>query len=131
MRNCRPRESVPVINRRWFSAGILAVASANLFPLEADGQAKNSASGEPIFGPGPEDLSAAEWEEVRARYNNLLRVYGTRLSADEQHHVLRILTTNQQMLSSIRSFALENGDPSACTLRIYDAQAQTESTSQI
>ena len=75
------------------------------------------------IGAKPEDLSAADWGQVRARYANVLRVYGERLSAGERERILRILTTNQRMLASIRTFDVENGDTAACTLRVVDGRS--------
>jgi hypothetical protein len=50
-------------------------------------------------------------------------VYGKRLSVDEKQRLKVILTTNQHMLVSIRSFEVQNGDTSACTLRLQARRA--------
>ncbi len=76
-------------------------------------------TGPPEIGPKPPDLSLADWAEVRAKYENILRVYGSRLTPDEKRRAITVLTTHQHMLASIRTFAVQNQDPSACTLRLY------------
>lgn len=73
----------------------------------------------------PKSLSVADWEEVQARYRNLLRIYGQRISPAEKDRVFSILTVNQHMLASIRSFQLQNSDASACTLRVYEANERS------
>jgi hypothetical protein len=74
------------------------------------------------IGTKPPDLSLADWGEVRAKYANVLRVYGPRLTPDEKRRAVTILTQHQHMLASIRTFVVQNDDPSACTLRLYGAE---------
>ncbi len=117
-------------NRRQFAGSLVAAATGVLLPAAAvaadrteDKQAENFAI-DPAIDPGlrPEGFSDADWDEVQARYSNLLRVYGQRLSSEERRRTLRILITNEHMLVSIRSYVVQNGDPSACTLRVYDPE---------
>jgi hypothetical protein len=75
-------------------------------------------SGPAEIGPKPPDLSLADWAEVRAKYTNLVRVYGERLTPAEKRRAVTILTRHQHMLASIRTFVVQNDDPSACTLRL-------------
>jgi hypothetical protein len=112
-----------MLNRRRF-AKVSAAAAVTAFMVTPtlSEVAKPPLSPSP-FDHRPDDLSPADWDEAHARYTNLLRVYGTRLSAEEKQRVERILLTNQRMLASIRSFELQNGDASACTLRLTDAQS--------
>ena len=119
------------VSRRRFAGSALVAAGVALFPEMAAGE--NGEALAPIVDPGPkpEDLSAADWEEVRARYSNLLRVYGGRLSLEEKRHAVRILITNQHMLASIRSFIVQNGDPSACTLRLCGQSGRESSPNGI
>jgi hypothetical protein len=109
-------------SRRGFAGGILAASVAALLPNIAEGSWDKPQNSAVELGPRPEDLSVADWDEVHARYSNLLRVYGERLSLDEKQRAARVLTTNQHMLASIRTFIVQNGDASACTLRIYDPE---------
>jgi hypothetical protein len=111
-------DNVAALSRRRFAGGAIAAAAVALLPAAAVGDDGKVQDLRTDLGPKPEDLSVADWDEVRARYSELLRVYGERLSAEEKRRTVRILTTNQRMLASIRSFVVQNGDPSACTLRI-------------
>jgi hypothetical protein len=95
-----------------FAAGALLQST----PLAAGAAPANS------LGPKPPDLSVANWEEVGAKYANVLRVYGERLSPDEKLRAVTILTRHQHMLASIRTFVVQNDDPSACTLHLYGAE---------
>lgn len=108
---------VPVVSRRKFAAGVVA-STASLIPLSAIAQGSEAAASDGDLGPKPNSLTDADWGEVKARYANILRVYGSGLSSQEKTRLGRILTTNQHMLASIRSFHVANGDPSACTLRL-------------
>jgi hypothetical protein len=72
-------------------------------------------------GSRPTDLSPVDWGEVQAKYANVLRVYGSRLTPDEKRRTVTILTRHQYMLASIRTFVVQNDDPSACTLRLFGA----------
>ena len=108
------------INRRSFARRFVATTAIVLIPTPSPAEKVTTPSAANI-GPKPEGLSEADWDEVQAKYTNLLRVYGARLSAEEKHSLVNILTTNQHMLVSIRSFSVSNGDPSACTLRVKTA----------
>jgi hypothetical protein len=74
------------------------------------------------IGPKPADLSSPDWGEVQAKYSNLLRVYGERLTAEQKRHSLSVLIRHQHMLTSIRGFVVQNDNASACTLRLYGAE---------
>jgi hypothetical protein len=103
-------------SRRLFGQNAAATAALALLPSIAE--ASSVSASVQYLGAIPEGLSAGDWDEVYAKYSNLLRVYGKRLSADEKHRLKVILTTNQHMLVSIRSFEVQNSDPAACTLRL-------------
>jgi hypothetical protein len=120
MRNREFSASNAAYSRRGFAGGVLAASVTALLPSTAAGAGEKPQSSGIALGPRPEGLSVADWNEVHARYSNLLRLYGERLSPDEKRHTARVLTTNQRMLASIRSFIVQNGDTSACTLRVYD-----------
>jgi hypothetical protein len=105
------------LSRRLFGKKVFATTATTLLPTSAIAKT-STVPASPHLGLKPEGLSAADWDEVGAQFVNLLRVYGKRLSAEDKHRLIRILTTNQQMLVSIRSFEVQNGDPSACTLRL-------------
>jgi hypothetical protein len=113
-----------VVSRRRFATRFVAAAALLLVPAEADaaGEARKIAASGGALGARPADLSVADWDEVHARYANLLHVYGTRMTEAEKHRAGLILTTNQHMLASIRTFEVQNSDPSACTLRLYEPE---------
>ena len=111
--SCNPTSS---FSRRLFGKNAAATAAIALLPLTAE--ASSVSVSVQHLGPIPEGLSVDDWDEVYAKYSNLLRVYGSRLSAEEKHRLVNILTTNQRMLVSIRSFEVQNGDPSACVLHL-------------
>jgi hypothetical protein len=108
----------PSLSRRLFGKSVLATTAARLLPTAAVAKTSTVRASEQHLGLKPEGLSAADWDDVHAKYLNLLRVYDKRLSSEDRHRLIRILTANQQMLVSIRSFEVQNGDPSACTLRL-------------
>lgn len=112
-----PNQSLS-LSRGLFGKNVFATAAATLLSAAAVAKTSIVPASAQHLGLKPEGLSAADWAEVHAKYLNLLQVYGKRLSADDQHRLIRILTTNQQMLVSIRSFEVQNGDPSACPLRL-------------
>ncbi len=105
-----------MLSRRSFARNTIGAAALALLPA-TEATAQSKASSTKLEGK-PDDLSDADWAEVQAKYSNLLRVYGERLSQEEKGRLLRILTTNEHMLASIRKFVVQNGDPSACTLRV-------------
>lgn len=104
-----------LISRRLFAQRAASAAALVLLPL-SDLEAESKL--DPDLPSKPNDLSASDWQEVRARHQNLIRVYGNRLSANDKLRALHILTSHQHMLASIRSFSVQNSDPSACTLRV-------------
>jgi len=124
-------DDVGAVSRRRFTGGAVAIVASALCPVIAPGEDKRNPSVGTDIGLKPEDLSVADWNEVRARYSNLLRVYGKRLSLEEKRKSVDILTTNQHMLASIRSFVVQNGDVSACTLRVYGPQQPSDADKKV
>jgi len=110
-----------LLTRRAFSRHAIVAASLGLIPSSSIAEQTHAAPGldhSTELGEKPEDLSASDWEEVHTRYANVLRIYGARLSPEQKQRIGRILTENQHMLAAIRAFVVQNGDPSACTLRL-------------
>lgn len=118
MENPASQDRSVSFSRRSFGRRVVTAAAASVFPTVVVAEPRIGSTSVQHLGPKPEGLSDADWDEVYARYSNLLRMYGKRLSIEEKHRLVVILTTNQQMLASIRSFHIENSDPSACTLRL-------------
>jgi hypothetical protein len=67
-------------------------------------------------------LSQPETAEVEARYNEVIRKYGSRLSDDQKQRIRGILTANERMMSHIREFPLDNGDTPATVLKLAGAK---------
>jgi hypothetical protein len=104
------RNSDPAISRRKFGRRAALMAA-----VPALAPASFAAQDQPAAGAG---LSPEENSEIEARYNNVIRVYGGRLSDDQKEHIRRILTTNERMLSRIRQYPLDNGDSPASVLKV-------------
>lgn len=64
------------------------------------------------------DLTPEQSQEVEAKLANIVRKWGDRLSSEQRNHLRHILSYNERMLASVRSFPLENGDPPASVLRV-------------
>jgi hypothetical protein len=64
------------------------------------------------------ELTPGQTQEVDARLANIIRKYGSRLSDEQRQHLRRILSYNERMLASVRSFPLQNGDSPANVLKI-------------
>lgn len=64
-------------------------------------------------------LPAVDEAAVDAKYANVIRKYGTRLSPAQRRRVRETLIQHQRMLARVREFALENGDAPATRLGLY------------
>lgn len=101
------------LSRRNFARGVvtgtLAVAGAK--PVISRDQQQQS----------PEDtgLSPNQTQEIDARFNEVIRRYGDRLSDEQRRRVRRILMQNERMLAPIRDFEVKNGDTPATTLKLH------------
>jgi len=113
-----------VISRRDFSirlAGVAGIAAAtgsgNLIDAQENAAKPDfsTASSSPASAEG---LSQSEQKEVESRYQNVIRLWGDRLSAEQRERVHRVLVANARMMQPMRAFQLENGDPPAEVLRV-------------
>lgn len=113
-----------MISRRDFGirlAGItgIALSAGHEHLLEAQEGAAKPAASTPSPSPAVEaGLSQNEQAEVESRYQNLIRVWGERLSDEQRERVHRVLVANARMMHPMRAFQLENGDPPAEVLRV-------------
>ena len=109
------------ISRRDFGWRAAIAAAITLSPATLLGSHTNSnqesQSGQktPDKGSG---LTPDQSQEVEGRLDNIVRKYGNRLSDEQRQHLRRILTYNERMLASIRTFSLQNGDPPASVLKL-------------
>jgi hypothetical protein len=72
----------------------------------------------------PASLPAADEAAVNAKYANVIRSYGDRLSPAQRLRARETLVQHQRMLKRIREFALENGYAPATGLRLYPSDIQ-------
>lgn len=110
-------EAKPLSRRSFGKGAFLVTAAAVAAPLSNVASAQGSAASfEHTNGLSEEAISRA-----RARYENLLREYGSRLNDAQRKHVRAILVENERMLAPILAFKLENGDPPADVLKFPEA----------
>lgn len=106
----------PGVTRRQFGkqaafAGLSAALAAT--PAAAHAHAARSSDNE---------TNASD--DIEARYQQVIRRYGDRLSEEQRKRVRKILAYNEKLLAPIRSFPLDNGQPAATVLKFYeDAEA--------
>jgi len=102
------------ITRRDFAlSAALAGAAMAAVPGELLAQQKTAAEAAKPEAPQPPKLSATSQAEVEARYAEVIRKYGTRLSEAQKKDVHKSLVSQQQSLEQIRAFPLENWDEPA------------------
>jgi hypothetical protein len=110
------------ISRRDFGRHAAAVAALALSPGTLVGSPQDSDRERNPEAKLPnnrdEGLTPEQSQEVEAKLANIIRKYGNRLSDDQRAHLRRILTYNEKMLVSTRSFPLQNGDPPASVLKV-------------
>jgi hypothetical protein len=108
MKKQDPGPAPHAVSRRRFGrrAALTAVAGVLSSPL-LDSQV------------GANALPAGDQAEVDAKYANVIRKYGARLSPVEKVRARETLLDHQRMLKRIRDFALDNGDAPATGLRLY------------
>jgi hypothetical protein len=106
------------ISRRDFAvSAALATAAFAAVPTDVLAQEKTAAEGAKPEAPQPPKLSAASQAEVEARYSEVLRKFGARLSEAQKKDVHRLLVSQQQGLDQIRAFPLENWDEPATVFK--------------
>jgi hypothetical protein len=63
-------------------------------------------------------LPPADQAEVDAKFSDVVRKYGERLSDDQKTQVKGVLANHQRMLARVRAFPIENSDSPAVGLRL-------------
>jgi hypothetical protein len=106
----------PGVTRRQFGKqAAFASLSAALAVTPAAGQTN---------APRPSAKETTAADDIEARYQQVIRRYGDRLSEEQRMRVRKILAYNEKLLAPIRSFPLDNGQPAATVLKFYeDAEA--------
>jgi hypothetical protein len=69
-------------------------------------------------------LSASAKAEVEMKFQNVVRKYGDKLSAEQKVDIRKVLAETQEGLESLRAFALANGDQPAAVFHIYRGEAK-------
>ena len=64
-------------------------------------------------------LPPQDQAEVDAKFSDMVRKYGDRLTEDQKMRARGVLARHQRMLMHIREFPLENGDAAATELYLY------------
>ena len=106
------------ISRRDFAvSAALATAAFAAVPTDVLAQEKTAAEGSKPEAPQPPKLSAASQADLEARYSEVLRKFGARLSEAQKKDVHRLLVPQQQGLDQIRAFPLENWDEPATVFK--------------
>jgi hypothetical protein len=115
------------ISRRDFGWCAAIAAAITLSPSTLLGSIRNSNQESKPGDKTPdkgEGLTPEQSQEVEERLANIVHKYGNRLSAEQRQHLRRILTYNERMLVSIRTFPLKNGDPPASVLKLPRLSSQ-------
>ena len=101
------------ISRRDFArVAATAAAAGALAPAAAASAIKPS---EEQAAQGPQ-LTGASRDEAEARYAELIRRWGSRLSAEQKTDVHRLVMAQQKTLETVRGFALTNANEPALIL---------------
>jgi len=67
---------------------------------------------------GQSALPAKDQAEVDAKFADVIRKYGDRLTEEQKTRVRTTLSRHQRMLMRVREFPLENGDAPATVLKL-------------
>ncbi len=78
-----------------------------------------AAASAPAQPQGQQPLDAADQAEVEAKYSEVVRKYGSRLSDEQKTRVRGVIGRHQRMLARVRAFDVDNGDAPATGLRLY------------
>jgi hypothetical protein len=123
---------LPMLSRRRFAQHAAMLAACSLRGAQLLAEPRNR------YPPSEDqDLCSGQTEEVEAKLANIVRKYGSRLSEEQRNHLRHILTYNEKMLASVRSFPLQNGDPPASVLAnsfpsvLFRAQAHRASLDSV
>lgn len=124
----KDREDSPELSRRAFTRGAAwAAAGAVVLPKLVEGQqAPPPSSSAPVAAPekkpeaaGQEKkLSPAAEAEAEAKFNQVIRTYGSRLSPEQKEEARQQLNDQVKALESIRKAALDNSVQPATVLKV-------------
>jgi len=110
-----PRKQSKKFTRREFAReAALVTAAAAILPASVVPSAWAAAEAAPAqAAPETKPLSAEAQAEVEAKYQAILRQYGSRLSDTQKKDIHRLLTEGQPSLEKLRGYSLENSNAPA------------------
>lgn len=125
----KDKDAAQGVSRRAFARGVVvAAAGAVVLPsLSEAQQAPPPTSSAPVATPEkkpPEPsatekkMSPAEEAERDAKFNRVVNVYGSRLSAEQKEEVRRQLTDQVKAVQSVRGAAIDNSVQPATVLKV-------------
>ena len=130
----RMHTSDDLISRREFNRIVTLGGTGALLPASAAAEMEKAATdpeGSAEMPAEEEGLSAAEQSEVKAKYEAVLRKWGTRLSDDERKRVRQVIVSHQRLLQPVRAFVVENSDAPAPVLRFVTDRAEAAYLSRV
>ena len=108
-----------VVSRRRFGVAASGLALAACLP---------GGGFVPNLSPSAEDhpqSSDQSIPEIEAKFENIIRKYGDRLSQEQRKKVRTVLAYHQKLLTSVRAFPLQNGDSPASVLNLVPETSST------
>lgn len=103
------KQKDPISRRNFGRRAAWAGLATALSPAELVAQGRGNQTPLP-----PQDQA-----EVDAKFTDMVRKYGGRLTEDQKTRARGVLARHQRMLMRVREFPLENGDAPATELHLY------------
>ena len=107
------------ISRRRFGKTAMMASVAAMIPSTVSAHVHPKPAS-PQKDKAEEKLPAEARQEIEAKYQNILRKYGDRLSEEQRKRMRQILAYNQKMLIPVRAFSLENWNAPATILKLSE-----------
>jgi hypothetical protein len=125
------------LSRRRFAIGAAAATAAMALPARAvspNSADEQAAAAAPQAGSPPTleqqaqeafaKLSVSAKAEVEMKFQNVVRKYGDKLSAEQKSDIRKALAESQEGLEAMRAFALANADQPAAVFHIYRGEGK-------
>lgn len=123
------KRNAPVISRREFAqrAAMLS-ATASIVPHTAMLDLPANAFASEQVEAGAPKLSPEGQAEADARYQQVLALYGDRLTGEQKNRVKKMCAELQPALERIRSYKLDNGNAPALYLKpLFEREKKPQS----
>jgi hypothetical protein len=101
------KETTSEISRRDFARAAALAATVAVLPVPAMAQSAP-----------PSELPKEVVAEIEAKYAEILRLYGAKLSPEQKAEVRKQLEAQVPGLQKLRAYALSNSDAPAAVLRL-------------